>query len=346
MRTVYRVLWVSPEPSTRHRYTCCMSRFVFLLLTSLPVFASAHTRWFADGPIPPLVTTEPTALYLSVWAGIVAVIVACGILLERRGALQFSFLLPRASHQFERAAGAFSMVAGTFLVIAGTHHYLFSPNLTPEIGIPMWLITLQVLVGLSFLVGAFARLSALLLIVLWLISFPFAGVEAMLEDVWVLSTACFILIMGNDYFALVKRRTIEHLVHPYKAYALPILRLGTGATLLTLGFTEKILRPELGLNFLAQYDWNFMALLGIPYSDYLFTLSAGSVEALFGLVFLLGLVTRLNALVVAFFFSIPLFLLGPIELAGHLPHFAAVVLLLFFGAGDRLKIPHVRRRRI
>ena len=322
-----------------------MARLMLLLL-ALPFSVSAHTRWFADGPVPPLVTDEPTAFYLGVWAAIATCIIGAGIYLEKHRRLAFDFLRPRAPHQFERAAAAFSMVAGAFLVIAGTHHYLFSPNLTVESGIPMWLVTTQVLVGLSFLVGAFARVSALLLAALWVVSLPYAGFEALLEDIWILSTALFILIMGNDYFALVKFREIAHLVKPYQAYALPILRVGTGATLLTLGFTEKIFRPELGVNFLAQYDWNFMSLLGFDYSDYLFTLSAGSVEALFGLVFILGILTRLNALVVAFFFSVPLFLLGPIELAGHLPHFAAVVLLLFFGSGDKLKAVYARGRRV
>ncbi len=109
--------------------------------------------------------------------------------------------------------------------------------------------------------------------------------------------------------------------------------MGTGATLMILGFSAKILAPEFGINFLATHQWNFMTLLGFNYSDYLFTLSAGAVEFLFGLIFFLGLVTRINALVVAVVFSIPLFILGPIELAGHLPHFAAVVLLLLFGSG-------------
>jgi uncharacterized membrane protein YphA (DoxX/SURF4 family) len=73
------------------------------------------------------------------------------------------------------------------------------------------------------------------------------------------------------------------------------------------------------------------------YTDYLFTLSAGTMEALFGLIFILGVVTRLNALAIAIFFSIPIFILGPIELAGHLPHFCAVVLLLLFGSGEHFK---------
>ncbi len=312
------------------------------ILVPIPLFA--HTRWFADGELAPYVSAEPTALYLGVWAVIAAAIVASGIYFERHGLLQFRFLRPRAPHQFERAAAAFSMVAGAFFVIAGTHHYLFSPNLSTDSGIPIWIITLQVLIGLSFLIGAFARLSAVLLASLWVLSIPLTGLEAALENIWVLSTALFILLMGNDYFSLVKYRAIAHRVRPYRDYALPILRIGTGAALFILGFTEKIFKPEFGINFLAQYDWNFMALLGFPYSDYLFTLSAGSVEALLGLVLMLGIVTRATALVIATFFSIPLFLLGPIELAGHLPHLAAVVLLVFFGSGERLVAVRSRTR--
>lgn len=306
----------------------------------VPIVASAHTRWFAEGELAPYVTAEPSALYYGIWVIVIGIIIGTGVRLERRGLLQFDFLKPKAPHAFERAASVFSMVAGAFLMIAGTHEYLFSPNLSHTEGIPMALIMLQFVIGLSFLVGVFARASALALAVLWGIGFFVAGWVAMLEDIWVLSTAAFIFIVGNDYFSIVQWKMLKHVAHPYHMYALPLLRLGTGATLLVLGFTEKILHPEFGINFLRQYDWNFMQLLGFNYSDYLFTISAGFVEALFGLVFILGIVTRLNALVVAGFFSIPLFLLGPIELAGHVPHFAAVVLILLFGSGAHFKIVH------
>ncbi|MBI3671179.1 hypothetical protein HY249_00085 [Candidatus Azambacteria bacterium] len=73
------------------------------------------------------------------------------------------------------------------------------------------------------------------------------------------------------------------------------------------------------------------------YSDYLFVLSAGFVESLLGLIFILGVVTRLNALATAIIFTIPLFLMGPVELIGHMPHFSLVLLLLIFGSGNKLK---------
>ena len=334
------------EHSHMRIYLIGLLSFVALLV---PALALAHTRWFAVAEIPPYQTTEPTVLYLAAWALVAFAIVALGIYFERRGMLQLSFLHPKRDHAFPRAAAIFSMVAGAFFLIAGTHGYLFSPNLTIESGIPYSLVVLQILIGIAFLAGIYARVAAVGLALLWLASFPVAGTVAMLEDVWVLSTALFIFIMGSDYFSLVPWRALAHLTRRYHEYALPLLRIGTGATLLTLGFSEKILHPEFGINFLAHYDWNFMQLLGFEwYSDYLFTLSAGAVESLFGLIFILGIVTRLNALVLAIFFTIPLFILGPIELAGHLPHFAAVVLLLLFGGGNKFKVRgasqlHVRR---
>lgn len=317
----------------------CTTIFTF------PLIAAAHTRWFAEGTLQPYATMEPTGLYLMSWAVIATVIVGIGIYMERNQILRLEWLKPRLPHSFDRAAGTFSMVAGAFFVVAGTHEYLFSPNMEHAMGVPSYFIYAQVFIGLAFLVGVYARVAALALIALWGMSVVWFGWLPMVEDIWVLGTGLFVLIMGNDYFSVLNVRSLKRYTQHYHAYALPLLRICTGMTLLVLGFSEKILHPEFGINFLEQYHWNFMQLLGLSsYSDYLFTLSAGSVEALFGLIFILGIVTRLNALVVAIFFTIPLFILGPIELAGHLPHFAAVVMLLLFGSGDRwVLVPRVHR---
>ncbi|MBL8158059.1 DoxX family membrane protein [bacterium] len=327
--------------------TMMLKRFFYvsLLMFIVPTVTTAHTRWFAHEELLPYKASEPTGLYLGAWTIIVAATVGIGYWLERRGYLSLRFLQPRAVHSFDRAASAFTMMAGAFLMIAGTHGFLFSPNLAIDLGIAPLFVYLQFLIGLAFLLGIYARLAAILLAALWFIGIPVIGVIPMIEDVWILSTAAFVFIMGNDYFSLVSFRAVAPLAHTYRSYALPLLRLGTGATLFILGFTEKILHPEFGLNFLRQYDWNFMALAGLPYSDYLFTLSAGAVESLFGLIFILGIMTRLNALVVATIFSIPIFLLGPIELTGHLPHFAAIILILLFGAGNHFRLVQSAKRR-
>ncbi len=308
-----------------------------------PLGALAHTKWFAETDLPPLKTDEPTLLYLSIWAGICAAIVACGIWFEKKGWFCLSFLAPKSDkpHIFARAASTFVMATGAFFIIAGTHEYIFSPNLTIDSGIPAAIIYAQIFIGLALLLGIASRTAGIALALLWASLFPYVGWIEMIEDIWVLSTALFILFMGNDYFSIISFSALRSVVAPFKRYALSILRIGTGLTLMILGLSEKILAPEYGINFLAHYNWNFMELLGYPYSDYLFTLSAGSVELLFGLIFVLGVVTRFNALVVATVFSIPLFILGPIELAGHLPHFMAILLLLLFGNGGYFTlIPH------
>lgn len=309
-----------------------------------PAFVFAHTRWFAERELAAITTTEPTTLYLSVWAGIAFVVVALGIYFERKGMFQLAFLHPSRDHAYPRAAATFSMIAGAFFLIAGTHGYLFSPNLTIASGVPYALIVFQILIGVALLAGIYARVAALALALLWIAGFAVSGALSMFENAWVFGTSLFIFIMGSDYFSLVPFRAIAHLARPFHDYALPLLRIGAGTTLLILGFSEKILRPEFGINFLAQYEWNFMQLLGFEwYSDYLFTISAGAVEALFGLIFILGIMTRLNALVVLFVFSIPLFILGPAELSGHLPHLGAIALLLLFGGGNKLKLIRGRK---
>ncbi len=303
-----------------------------------PSLVLAHTKWFASGPIDSYITSEPSTVYLSVLAIVVAIIVGIGIYINRFEIFQLSFLKPKVSHSFERAAAAFSMVAGAFFLISATQQYLFSQNLSIESGVPLIFIIIQALIGFALLVGIYDRIAALSLVLLWVSSWFIVSPISALENIWVLGVALFIMIMGNDYFRLVKVGTHHTFMRKYESYAMPILRVGTGITLLVLGFSEKILRPEYGINFLNQHSWNFMQQLGIQYSDYLFILSAGSIEALLGLVFILGIVTRINALVVAIFFTIPLFILGPLELAGHMPHFAAVVMILFFGAGTHFKL--------
>jgi hypothetical protein len=166
----------------------------------LPVLAQAHTRWFAPQHFEPYVPTEPTGTYLIVWGAIAFIIVLIGIALERKHILSLSFLHPNGGHAFPRAAATLSMVTGAFLLIAGTHEYLFSPNLSFARGIPLSLIVIQILIGLSLLTGFYERIAALCLIPLWATIFFTADFTQAIEDIWVVSIGLFIAIMGNDYF--------------------------------------------------------------------------------------------------------------------------------------------------
>ncbi len=306
---------------------------IMLLLLCFPFVTSAHTKWFASGELPALTTTEPTTIYLIIMSGIVTLVLLVGYFLSKYGIFHLRFLQPKTPQAFERASATFTMVLGSFFLIAGTHEYLFSPNLNIQAGIPHFLISLQIAIGLAFLIGVATRSFAIVLSLVWLTTFYFTGWVTALENLWILSSAIFIAIMGNDYFAMIDYSFFRNKLICFKSYALSILRLGVGLTLVVLGLSEKIMEPAYGINFLQQHSWNFMQNLGLHFSDYLFVLSAGSVEILLGLFFVFGILTRLTALATAIIFTIPLFILGPVELAGHLPHFAAIALLLLFGSG-------------
>jgi len=299
--------------------------------------AHAHTKWFAEGELDALTTSEPLSFYIGVWTLIIVAIIAVGFFLQRCTKLELSKLLPNHSHSFNRAASGFTMMVGAYFVIAGSHEYFLTPNLSVASGLPYFFIIIEILVGLALLLGLAARIAAITLAVTWIFSFYFTGFISGIENIWLLSTTVFIALMGNDYFSLYSNSWLRAKLAPYKRYSLSILRIGTGTTLMVLGISEKILAPEYGINFLQQHSWNFMSSLGLQYSDLLFTISAGSVEFLFGALIAFGILTRLTTLVVAIVFTIPMFILGPVELTGHLPHFAALVLILLYGHGGHLR---------
>ncbi|MEM1344098.1 MAG: DoxX family membrane protein, partial [Pseudomonadota bacterium] len=132
-----------------------------------------------------------------------------------------------------------------------------------------------------------------------------------------------------------------------KPYSVDMLRIFTGLALITLGIFEKIVGAVLGQAFIAEYGWNFMPGLGFEwYTDQLFVLSAGAMEVIFGIIMVLGVVTRLNMLVISAFMLLSnvVFLIQAenenalIELVGHMPVIATAAILLLLGYGQRLKM--------
>ncbi|MEC9362881.1 MAG: DoxX family membrane protein [Pseudomonadota bacterium] len=127
----------------------------------------------------------------------------------------------------------------------------------------------------------------------------------------------------------------------HRLHRLVVMRVLLGVSLCTLAFTEKLLQPQMAVELLAQYPFNFMQALGLEYPDRLFILSAGCAELVFGLCFALGLATRLNALALAvflvasnsYFFAAGNFQGALLEASGHAPLFAALSALLLFGNG-------------
>jgi uncharacterized membrane protein YphA (DoxX/SURF4 family) len=229
----------------------------------------------------------------------------------------------------------------TAFIIFSIKGFIFAPNLPALGNVGYLMLSIELVAGILILLGFYERIGGLLVLVLFILGInQYGGVE-MLDTLEMVGFAFYIIIIGRPKWKMRDWNFVKHFSHKIHAYGLPILRVGTGLNLIVLGFTEKILNPSLTDNFLSHYNWNFMQKLGFEgFTNYYFGFSAGVVEVLFGLFFLLGLVTRTTTIALAVFLVTTLYLLGPIELIGHLPHFSIAIVLLVLGSGTRLVLMH------
>ncbi len=313
----------------------------FTLLFSLSFnFSFAHVKWFVDEFHHPDVDYDDSfrGVFLSIWLLIALFAVFVCYLIEKHFSFpkEWEYKIRSKKHII---VSIFSIILGLFLIIASFDGFVLSHNIKHIGPLHESILFLQAFLGLMLVIGVYVRLMAFLFIIfgsLLILQNPISAIEA----IWALGAGIFLLIYGRPKFALTKQKgLINQAILKNEVYAIPVLRFFTGLNLLILGFSEKLLNPNLGILFLREYHWNFMYNLGLKwYSDYFFVLSAGAVEAILGLLLILGMATRFVASIIAFIFMIPIFILGPFELIGHMPHFAIILLLILFGSGEKIKI--------
>lgn len=303
----------------------------------IPLASFAHVKWFAHatGDARPYQLTDTPVLIAIVCA---LGLIGLGVYLEHKLSVP-----QRLAKYIElwapRVLSLASIGFGAAFVLFSLNGFVFAPNLPASGTSGLVLLVLQALAGLCILFGFYERIGGALVILLFILSCTVYGPFEMLDTLEMLGFAFYALIIGRPLWKIRDTQFLQPLMHRIHEYGLPILRVGTGLNLIVLGFTEKILAPELTADFLAHFHWNFMQLLGMhAFSDYWFAFSAGVVEALFGIFFVLGLVTRTTTLVLAVFLATTLVLLGPVELLGHLPHFSIAIVLAVLGRGSKLHL--------
>jgi len=227
------------------------------------------------------------------------------------------------------------------LLVSGFQLQLFAPNLQMEANLLSGLVALaEVLIALALVYGIFTSYASLTLIGLFavgLVFSPFIKLPALLlpEQAVFVGIAVFLYIIGRGPFsgdALIGRRA-----HPNPRlvqYAIPALRWGTGLSIIVLAFTEKLLNPALAEAFLTQkINFNLGSNFGV--GDELFIYLAGIVEFTFGVLLISGALSRLVIIALWVPFNLTLPYLGWVELAGHLPIYAVILLLLIVGPTSR-----------
>ncbi len=309
--------------------------FVHYLL--FPSSALAHVKWFATSTVEnhkPYQITDPLVI---AWIIIAIVVVFVGIFLNSR------LKIPAKLNKFFQQSTQISIsiagiIFGASLLIFSSQGFIFAPNLTNDSTIFNLLILLQTLSGLMILLGFFARIGGLITLVVFLLSLTVFDIIEMLDTLEIVGLAFFTILASRPKWQIIDPIQLKNPLQSFKKYSLPLLRILTGANLVILGFSEKIFSPSLTADFLNHYHWNFLLSLGITnYTNYWFAFSAGVVEILFGVFLILGLVTRLTTLTLSLVLITTMFILGPTEIVGHLPHFAIAIIFLINGQGAKLK---------
>ena len=269
------------------------------IIFSLPLFASAHVKWLIDTTnIKHVENYHWTDKPVLIWLVVVLLIIIIGIFLERFLPSPRKFSHPFFDYIDPIVISFFSIMAGIGFVIFSISGYLFAPPLIPSTLFGYILIAGQAIIGFGLILGVFVQVLSIALIVIYVLSAFYFGFENMLETLEIPGIAFMLLFIVRAHWTLFSSNRLETLAKHFRSYAVPLLRVFAGLNLIVLGFSEKILHPEFGLAFLAEYHWNFMQMAGFQnFTDYWFVLSAGVVQVLLGLVLILGIVTRINAFV-------------------------------------------------
>ena len=302
-----------------------------------PAGASAHERWFT--PRGPYWDPEwdrlfslPVLLALLSGAGVVALLAA----IER---LVGDPLWPRPPF-FQRMEPSAPAILGVqtaiTMIYMASQLNLFVPNIElPENVVGVAIAGITIVAGFSFITGVLTRYGALITIALVGVAFNYGAWYEVLEQVIFVGIALYLVAVGRGVVRYADRQEEgrSELTDRLLPYALPALRVCAGLSVLVLGFTEKLLAPELGEAFLREYPrFNVARELGLDwFTDRRFVFAAGIVEATAGIALLSGYLTRVVILALWIPFNLGIAFLPPEELIGHLPILSTMYVLLVRG---------------
>ncbi|MBE8158093.1 MAG: DoxX family membrane protein, partial [Betaproteobacteria bacterium] len=250
--------------------------------------AMAHVRWFVSeqtgANVDAFALSDPVMI---VWIFIAIILIGIAIALDGRLPV-----VPVANTKIRHDVMELMRIfTGISFLLTAYKGALVAPHLIALGGFGTALGFLQALIGILLLSNHFVHIGSYLIGILFL---------GMLTQFGFLKSFEYVNIIGIALFLLFNHHPSETFRQKLKPYSVDILRIFTGVHLIILGISEKIYGATLGQAFIAKYSWNFMHHFGFDwFSDSLFVLSAGMMEVIFGIILVLGVITRLNTLVIA-----------------------------------------------
>jgi uncharacterized membrane protein YphA (DoxX/SURF4 family) len=303
----------------------------------LPATAYAHVRWFTPrGPY-----WDPEWDYLFSLPVLLAVIsalaVVAALMIGQRALGDPLWPRPPFLQGMEPSAPAILGVQTAIaLIYAATQLTLFVPNIElPRNLLGGAIAAVAILAGFTFITGVLTRVGAVLIVALFALAFVYGVWYEAIEQLLFVGIALYLVVVGRG---VVRYQDDDELDRPpvldrLRPYALTILRWSAGLSIIFLGFTEKLLAPDLGVAFLQGYHhFNVPQELGIDwFTDRRFVYTAGIVEVTAGVALLSGYLPRVVILALWIPFNLGIPFLPPTELIGHLPILATMYLLLVRG---------------
>ena len=307
---------------------------IVLFLFSFFETASAHVKWFVDSdevikeshnavPFYYLHSTE-----VIIWSIISILVVLVFSILDRIIPPPKKLFIFGLKHDrgIDRAV---SIVLGLYLVcISLIWNIILIPDIPVASLTTFGLLIVQLTLGILFILGVGIRTASMGVILLLGYMTYRVGLLELGENLLTASIVVYLYIRHSP-----KRSIIGRLDN----HSVEIVRIATGISLIVMAFSEKLMYPELGLSFLQVHHWNFMYNLGLTwYSNELFVLSTGFAEMIFGVIFILGYLTRINTVLIASFFASSVVMMmaqfGQWEVE-DLVVYAAATLFIFYGHG-------------
>ena len=218
--------------------------------------------------------------------------------------------------------------------------FYLSPAMDLEANVTGILLgAVMVIVAIGMATGYHARWAAGLLLAAGPLGMMEFGVLPVLQRVDLVGLALFIVLAGAGRWSADQElgRTTDP--SPAAAgQAVWALKLCAGLALIVVAFSEKLAVPGMALDFLAHHQhFNVAQQVGLGWSDLEFARVAGAIEVLFGLLLISGALPQACVLIAGIPFNATLWFFGTTELVGHLPVYAAMLVLLVYGSDPVLR---------
>lgn len=307
---------------------------VTLTVLIIATGAGAHVNWFVGSDTEPLANVSVTEPIFLAWLCLAFAMVLASIWLD--GKLPtLRVAQSKLRHDFMEILRVFT---GMSFLLTAYEGSLVAPHKVADGSFGLALVVMQAVIGIMLIANRWIKTAAVLMLVLHAGVAVKFGVFPALE---------YAIIIGIAFFLLLNSIENEARRDRFKPYSVDVLRIWTGISLVALAIGEKLAPSALGQIFVAQYQWNFMQALGFSFfDDRLFVLSAGMVEAVIGIVLILGTTVRLAVLALSIMMALSniVFIVqgnneaSLVEFIGHMPIIGVALLLLLLGYGQRLKI--------